>query len=82
MSFINAIAAAPANADFVAYKQIGGWVIVQRRSDGIWDVCANTNSVGYDVFVAGVAARRMSLWSYESRMFICGDVGQLDREEA
>lgn len=77
MSFKQATTEAPASADFVAYQQIGGWVIVQRRSDGIWDVCANTNSVGYDFFVAGVSARKQSLWSYESRQFICGTLDQL-----
>ena len=77
MSFKQAIAEAPASADFIAYKQIGGWVIIQRRSDGIFDVCANTNSIGYDFFVAGVSARKQSLWSLESRQFICGTVDQL-----
>ena len=82
MSFKQATAEAPASADFVAYQQIGGWVIIQRRSDGIFDVCANTNSIGYDFFVAGVSARKQSLWSLESRQFICGNVSQLDSVEA
>ena len=82
MSFIDAIKASPLEVDFVSYKNIGGWVVIYRRSDGIWDTCANLTSDGYNVFVAGVASQRRSLWSYESRTFICGDVGQLDREEA
>lgn len=79
MSFIDAISTAPADADFVAYKAIGGWVIIQRRSDGIWDTCAQTNSSGYAIFVAGVVARSMSLWSHESKQFITGTVDQIMR---
>lgn len=82
MSFKQAIAEAPAEADFIGYQQIGGWVIAARNSDGVWDVCANTNTHGYAIFVAGVAANKQSFWSYESRMFICGTVEQLTSVEA
>lgn len=80
MSFINAIAAAPEGTDFLAYKTNGSWAIA-RTVDGHWEICATLDNLGYPIFVAGVAARGMNLWSYESRMFIVGDVGQLDREE-
>jgi hypothetical protein len=79
MTFQSAIAEAPKDADFVGYKNIGGWVIIQRRSDGAWDTCANLNNVGYDLFVSGVNARGKSYWSYESRMFMTGTVEQLSR---
>lgn len=80
-TFTDAINAAPAEADFVAFQNIGGWIVAARRSDGIWDTCANLTTHGYAIFVAGVAANKQSLWSYESRQFICGDVGQLSSVE-
>lgn len=79
MSFKQATTEAPADADFVAFANIGGWVIVQRRSDGIWDVCANTNGVGYGLFALGISAQRKSLWSLDSRQFVVGTVEQLKR---
>ena len=82
MSFIDAITAAPADADFVGYKTIGGWAIVHRRSDGIWDTCASLNSTGYDFFISGINARGKSYWSYDSRQFICGTIEQLARDIA
>lgn len=81
MSFIEAIAAAPADADFVGYKQAGGWVIIQRRSDGIWHTCAQTDSVGYDLILSGISARGKSYWSHESQQFICGTIEQVARHE-
>lgn len=81
-TFTDAINAAPAEADFVAFQNIGGWIVATRRSDGIWDTCANLTTHGYAIFVAGVAANKLSFWSYESRQFICGDVGQLTSVEA
>jgi hypothetical protein len=82
MTFQSAIAAAPADADFVGFKNIGGWVIIQRRSDGAWDTCANLNSIGYDFFITGLSARHKSYWSHESQQFICGTVEQMVREIA
>lgn len=82
MSFINAIAAAPEGTDFIAFKdEHGTWVIVRRLLKEHRTI-AQLDSLAYPIFVAGIAARHMTLWSYESRMFIVGDVGQLDREEA
>lgn len=81
MAFIEVIAAAPADADFVGYKQAGGWVIIQRRSDGIWHTCAQTDSVGYDLILSGISARGKSYWSYESQQFICGTIEQVARHE-
>lgn len=81
MTFQSATKAAPADADFVGYKNIGGWVILQRRSDGAWDTCANLNSVGYDLIVSGISARGKSYWSHESQMFMCGTIEQLARHE-
>jgi len=80
MTFQSAIAAAPADADFVGFKNIGGWVIIQRRSDGAWDTTANTNNVGYDLIISGISARGKSYWSYESQQFMCGTVEQMVRE--
>ena len=82
MTFLSAIAAAPADADFVGYKNIGGWVILQRRSDGAWDTCANTNNIGYDLIIKGISERGKSFWSHESQQFMCGSVEQLVREIA
>ncbi len=82
MTFKSATTSAPADADFVGFKNIGGWVIVQRRSDGAWDTTANTNGVGYDMFVAGVSASRKSFWSYETQQFMCGTFEQMIREMA
>lgn len=81
-AFTDAINAAPADADFVGFPTIGGWVVAARRSDGIWDTCANLTTHGYAIFVAGVAANKLSFWSYESRQFICGTVDQLLSVEA
>ena len=79
MNFKQATTEAPASASFISYTQSkDSWVIVYRRSDGILDVCANASGVGYEVFIAGVAARKLSLWEFDSQQFICGDVGQLD----
>lgn len=81
MSFIDAIAAAPEGTDFIAYKTVGVWVIV-RRIGNEHHTIAQLDELAYPIFVAGVSSRCMSLWSYESRMFIVGDVGQLDSTEA
>lgn len=82
MTFKSAIESAPADADFVGYKNIGGWVILQRRSDGIWDVCANTNASGYDLIVAGISGHHKSYWSHDTQEFMCGTVEQMVREIA
>lgn len=80
MSFQSAIAIAPADADFISYlSSPNGWVIAERRSDGIWDTCANLTSSGYVFFCAGVDSQRKALWSYESRQFITGTIEQLTR---
>ena len=81
MTFQSATKAAPDDAEFVGYKNIGGWVILQRRSDGAWDTCANLNSIGYDFFIAGINARGKSYWSHESRQFLTGTIEQLARHE-
>lgn len=81
MTFLSAIASAPADADYVSYENIGGWIIIQRRSDGAWDTCANVNAIGYDIIVAGVSARHRSLWSHDSQQFLCGTVEQVTRQE-
>lgn len=78
MTFIDAIKASPLEVDFVSYKSNDQWVVIQRRSDGIWDTCANLTSFGYSIFTSGVADRGLTLWSYEGRQFIVGDVGDLD----
>lgn len=80
-TFISAIAAAPEGADFISFKDPHGtWVIV-RRIGKEHRTIAQLDELAYPIFVSGVASRFMSLYSYESRMFIVGSVGQLDREE-
>jgi len=79
MTFQSAIAQAPADAEFVGYKNIGGWVIIQRRSDGVWDTCANLNGLGCDIFIAGLSERKRSFWCYETKRFVTGNIEQLDR---
>ena len=50
MSFQLATAAAPEDADYIAYSIAShNWVIIYRRSDGILNTCANTDSIGFDV---------------------------------
>jgi len=79
MTFQSATKAAPADADFVSYKNMGGWVIIQRRSDGAWDTCANLSTAGYGLMVSGISAQDRALWSYVSRQFITGNIEQLAR---
>lgn len=81
MSFTQATAAAPADADFISYRGGHVWNVVQRRSDGIWSTCANVTPEGYSLIVSGIHAQGASLWSYESRQFITGTFEQLSREE-
>lgn len=77
MSFQHATSTAPADADFIAYKDTGVWVVVQRRSDGVFSTIANTDDTGFDLIAAGISASRKSLWNAETGQFICGTVGQL-----
>ena len=79
MTFQSATKTAPADADFVSYKNMGGWVIIQRRSDGAWDTVANLSTVGYGLMVSGISAQDKSLWSYVSHQFITGTIEQLSR---
>lgn len=80
MVFKSAVAQAPADAEFVGYKNIGGWVIIQRGSDGVWDTCANLNGLGYFIFIAGLSQLKQSFWCYETQRFITGNIEQLDRQ--
>ena len=81
MSFKQATAEAPASAAFIGFKQSkDSFVIIYRRSDGILDVCANTSGVGYEVFIAGVAARKLSFWDADAGHFVCGSLDQLINE--
>jgi len=75
------LTSAPADADFVGYRNDHGWVIVQRRSDGIWETCANTNTTGCNLIVAGISASHKSFWSHEAQQFLCGTVHQLTRTD-
>ena len=81
MTYRAAIEAAPPEADFISYQNVGKWVIVARLADGTHEVCANTNSLGYMIFSAGVSAQKKVLWSYESRMFICGPLELMFRDQ-
>jgi hypothetical protein len=81
MTYRAAIEAAPPEADFISYQNVGGWVIVARLADGTFEVCANTNSWGYIIFSAGVSAQKKTLWSYESRIFICGPLELMFRDQ-
>ena len=81
MSHLAATRAAPADADFVAYLNLGlGWSVAERQPDGDFDTVAMLSPTGYTIFLQGVRALGKSLWNYETRRFVCGDVGQLDGE--
>jgi len=78
MTFSQATKSAPEGADFIAYQTLAGnWTILLRRSDGIWDSTASVHSTGYDLIVAGISARRQSLWNAERAEFECGTVAQM-----
>jgi hypothetical protein len=72
MTFTAATEAAPPEAEFISYQDVAGWVIIRRHCDGTFSVCANMDGMAYMVFAAGVSAQRATLWSYDSRIFICG----------
>jgi len=81
MSYLEATKTAPADADFVAYRNLGlGWSIAQRLPDGAFDTAAALTPPALSIFISGVSARRRSLWNYETKQFECGDLSQLTRE--
>lgn len=78
MTYLEAISSAPEGADFIAYtNHVGAIVVIQRRSDGVWDGIANASTLGYDLIAAGVAARRKSLWNADTRQFISSTAAQM-----
>jgi hypothetical protein len=81
MTWRKAEKAAPLEADFISFQNVGGWVIVARLADGTLDVSACLNSTGYMIFAAGVSAQKKVLWSYDSRIFICGPLELLFRDQ-
>jgi hypothetical protein len=81
MSFSIAVAAAPEDADYVAYKNLGIWVVLMRRSDGIWDSIANVSSFGFDLILTGASGHRKALWNFETKQFETGSVEQLVRDD-
>lgn len=80
MSFISTISAAPRDADYAVYKDVGGYVFLSRDPEtGRWDVMANTDAAGFAMLGKGLSASAKSLWDYDSGLFLAGDVEQLDR---
>lgn len=80
MTWRKAEKAAPPEADFISYQSEGRWIIIHRYTDGTIAVCASLDSMGYMIFAAGVSAQKKTLWSYESRMFICGPLELMFRD--
>ena len=82
MSFSIAVAAAPEDADYVAFKnQFGIWIVAMRRSDGIWDTVARLNEFGFDLILTGASGHRKALWNFETKQFETGSVEQLVRDD-
>jgi hypothetical protein len=81
MTYRAATDAAPPEAEFISYQDVTGWVIIRRHCDGTFSVCANMDGMGYMVFAAGVSAQKKTLWSHDSRIFICGPLELMFREQ-
>lgn len=79
MSFQDATRAAPADADFIAYKSAtrGVRTIIGRRSDGIFTTIATVDDQAYAFLLLGISRCHKSLWDYDARQFDAGTVGQL-----
>ena len=75
-----AILSTPADADFMAYRGLLSWSIFCRMNDGSLDQIGSCTDVGFDVFAAGVSARKVSLFNATSCRFECGSLEQLQRE--
>jgi hypothetical protein len=80
MTWRKAEKVAPPEADFISYQADGRWIVLGRLTDGTIEVSASLNSMGYMIFAAGVSAQKKTLWSYESRMFICGPIELMFRD--
>ena len=80
MTWRKAEKVAPPEADFISYQADGRWIVLARLADGAIEVCASLNNMGYLIFAAGVSAQKKVLWSYESRMFICGPMELMFRD--
>jgi hypothetical protein len=82
MSFIEAIAASPADADLIVYVTgPNAFAVVMRRSDGICNVIAQGDMFAFNLICLGAGEARKALWSYDLRKFITGSVEQLLRNE-
>ena len=78
MTYLEATSSAPEGTDFIAYTNLGASVtFIMQRSDGIWDGVGTTIGVGTDLMMAGIAARRKSLWNADTRQFISGTAAQM-----
>lgn len=75
--FKDAIATAPADADFAIYRSAGGYTLLARGPDGAWDVAAGLTELGMPLISRAIYAAHKSLWSYDTGKFL---VDQLDRE--
>ena len=82
MTYQSATTSAPADADFVVFKEEYGYVFAHRPRHSIsWDIIANTDVVGYAMILGGISAAQLSLWDHDARRFLCGTIGQLKRDE-
>lgn len=82
MTFLDAIAEAPQDIDFISYKDdLGNWVIIRRILNEHRTI-AQLDELAYPIFVSGVASRRMSLYSCDSHICIVGSLDQLTGDGA
>lgn len=81
MSYQSATTSAPADADFVVYRNDLDYVFVQRREGNSWDVIAETDAIGYALVLVGISAARMSLWHHNLQQFLSGNFSQMLRDE-
>ena len=81
MTYQSATTSAPADADFIVYRNGLGYVFVQRRVGNSWDIVAETDAIGYALVLVGISAAQMTLWHYDLQQFLCGTVGEMLRAE-
>jgi hypothetical protein len=81
MTYLEAISNAPADADYIVYRDGLDYVFLKRHADGEIHVIAEVHLAAYGLIFDGIAARHQSLWDADSRTFDVGTPAQLQRSE-